>query len=59
MYLRPIVDLFYPQCPKPTFDLCLTNFTVFGARGPLGGLLLLHSKGNLCLREEDFPQKTS
>ena len=35
-------DLFNPQCPKP-FDLFLTNFDVFGVRGPLGvlGVLLL------------------
>ena len=41
MYFRPIFDLFYPLCPKPTFDLFLTYFNVFGVRGPLGGLLLL------------------
>ena len=36
-----IFDLFYPQCPKPTFDLFLTYFNVFGVSDPLGRLLLL------------------
>ena len=34
-------DLFYPHPSKPTFDLFLTYFNVFGASGPLGRLLLL------------------
>ena len=36
-----IFDLFYPHPPKPTFDLLLTYFNVFGVSGLLGGLLLL------------------
>ena len=39
MYFRPIVDLFTPP-PKPTFDLFVTCFNVFGVSGPLGLLLL-------------------
>ena len=35
-----IFDLLYPHPPKPTFDLFLTYFNVFGVSGPLGGLLL-------------------
>ena len=41
MYFRPIFDLFYPHPPKPTFDLFLTYFNVFGVSGPLGGLCFL------------------
>ena len=41
MYFRPIFDLFYPHAAKPTFDLFLTYFNVFGVSGLLGGLLLL------------------
>ena len=40
MYFGPIFDLFYPCPPKPTFDLFLTYFNVFGISGPLGRLLL-------------------
>ena len=36
-----IFDLFYPLSSKPTFDLFLTYFNVFGVPGPLGRLLLL------------------
>ena len=38
-----IFDLFYPHPSKPTFDLCLTHFNVFGVSGPLGRLWLLKS----------------
>ena len=44
MYFRPIFDLFYPHPAKPTFDLFLTYFNVFGISGLLGGLLLLNTK---------------
>ena len=37
-----IFGLFHPHPPKPTFDLFLTYFNVFGVSGPLGGLLLLN-----------------
>ena len=37
-------DLFYPRPPKPTFDLFLTYFKVFGVSGPLGRLLLHNIK---------------
>ena len=43
MYFGPIFDLFYPRPPKPTFDLFLTYFNVFGVWGPLGRLLLHNS----------------
>ena len=35
-----IFDLFYPLSSKPTLDLFLTYFNVFGVSGPLGRLLL-------------------
>ena len=41
MYFRPVIGRFFPNPPKPTFDLFLTYFHVFGVRTPLGGLLLL------------------
>ena len=46
----------HPQCPKPTFDLLMTNLNVFGVRGPLGGLSLLKSSGvwNDTVRAEMF-----
>ena len=34
---------FTPTPPKPTFDLCLTYFNIFGVSGLLGGLLLLEA----------------
>ena len=45
-----IFDLFYPHPPKPTFDLFLTYFNVFGVSGPLGGLLL----DNIGVRSNPF-----
>ena len=47
-YFWPIL----PPVPETYFDLFLTNFSVFGVRGPLGGLLLrnsrYHPNGNGC-----------
>ena len=66
MYFRPIFDLFYPHPPKPTFDLFLTYFNVFGVSGPLGGLLL-HNSCNviivgptviICVRPAGGPENT-
>ena len=53
MYFRPIFDLVYPNLPKPTFDQCLTYCNVFGAQGPLGGLLLLTT--SLPITESTYP----
>ena len=39
-------DLFYPQCPKPTFDLFWIYLDLFGVRGLLGSLLLLNTWPN-------------
>ena len=44
MYFQPTFDLFYPHPPKPTFDLFLTYFNVFGVSGLLGGLLVTNAK---------------
>ena len=50
-----IFDLFYPHPPKPTLDLLLTYFNIFGVSGPLGGLSLLKAK--YCFWGPGFPAR--
>ena len=49
-----IFDLFYPLSSKPTFDLFLTYFNIFGVSGPLGRLLLHKVDEHRMARNEVF-----
>ena len=58
MYFRPIFDLFYPQCPKPTiFDLFLTYllFSGFGALYEVFSFLNIGSESPAASLPPKFP----
>ena len=58
-YRQHIFDLFLPPPPKPTFDLFLAYFNVFGVSGPLGGLLFLKSRGyKASIRRSPFEESS-